>query len=256
MTLIHSIILGIVEGLTEFLPISSTGHMVLVSHFLKVENAATLATFEVVVQVGAIGAVILLFFKKLLQLNLAKKLAVAFIPTGIVGVIVYPFIKSWLQNPILVAVMLVIGGICILLVERWYEKKLDDGDVEIVHDLTYRQALLLGVYQALAVVPGVSRSGAMIIGGLTMKLPRKLLTEFTFLLAVPTMILATLYTIYKKHSELSFGSVVPILLGTIVSFVVALFVIKYFLAYIRSHSFKVFGWYRIIIGIILLVVLI
>jgi undecaprenyl-diphosphatase len=160
MTLIHSIILGIVEGLTEFLPISSTGHMVLVSHFLKVENAATLATFEVVVQVGAIGAVILLFFKKLLQLNLAKKLAVAFIPTGIVGVIVYPFIKSWLQNPILVAVMLVIGGICILLVERWYEKKLDDGDVEIVHDLTYRQALLLGVYQALAVVPGVSRSGA------------------------------------------------------------------------------------------------
>lgn len=256
MTLIQSIILGIVEGLTEFLPISSTGHMVLVSHFLNIDTSATLGTFEVVVQVGAIGAVVLLYFKKLLQMNLVKKLIVAFIPTGIVGILIYPFIKIWLQNPILVAVMLVIGGICILLVEKWYEKKYENGEVEIVHDLTYKQALLLGVYQALAVVPGVSRSGAMIIGGLTMKLPRKLLTEFTFLLAVPTMILATLYTIYKKHSELAFDSITPILLGTVVAFIVALFVIKYFLAYIRSHSFKIFGWYRIIIGVILLVILV
>lgn len=256
MTLLHSIILGIIEGLTEFLPISSTGHMVLASHFLHIKESATLTTFEVVVQVGAIGAVILLYFKKLKQYDLIKKLIVAFIPTGIIGVTVFPYIKQWLQNPLLVSFTLFTGGVCILLVERWYEKKIDEGVVEEVHNVTYKQAFLLGLYQAIAIIPGVSRSGAMIIGGLTMKLPRKLLTEFTFLLAVPTMIIATLYTIYKKHSELSFDSVTPILLGTVVSFIVALFVIKYFLAYIRSHSFKVFGWYRIIIGIILLVILI
>ena len=114
---------------------------------------------------------------------------------------------------------------------------------------------MLGIYQSLAVVPGVSRSGAMIIGGLTMRLSRKILTEFTFLLAVPTMVVATLYTIYKKHSELALDSVTPILFGTFVSFVVALFVIRYFLTYIRSHSFKIFGWYRILIGIILICIL-
>jgi undecaprenyl-diphosphatase len=255
MSLFHSLILGIIEGLTEFLPISSTGHMVLVSHFLGIKESATLMTFEVVVQIGAICAVILLYYKKLIQTGLIKKLVVAFLPTGLVGLLVFPYIKQWLQNPLLVSFTLLLGGICILLIENWYEKKIEDNEVEEIHSVTYKQALLLGCYQAIAVIPGVSRSGAMIIGGLTMKLPRKLLTEFTFLLAVPTMIIATLYTLYKKHSELTFDSIMPILLGTVVSFVVALFVIKYFLAYIRSHSFKVFGWYRIIIGIILLFVL-
>ena len=119
----------------------------------------------------------------------------------------------------------------------------------------YRQALLLGLYQAIAIVPGVSRSGAMIIGGLTMRISRKLLTEFTFLLAVPTMVIATAYTIYKKHSELAVESITPLIFGTTISFIVALIVIQYFLTYIRSHSFKIFGWYRIILGIILIWIL-
>jgi undecaprenyl-diphosphatase len=255
MTLFHSLILGLVEGFTEFLPISSTGHMVLVSHFFKMQDNASLATFEIVSQVGAIAAVAVLYFKKLFEIKMIKKLIIAFIPTGVIGLVVFPHIKAWLQNPLLVAFTMTIGGICILFVENWYEKKEENEDILETNKVTYKQAFLLGLYQAIAVIPGVSRSGAMIIGGLTMKLPRKVLTEFTFLLAVPTMVIATLYTLYKKHSELAFTDIMPIAFGTLISFVVALFVIKYFLAYIRSHSFKIFGWYRIVIGVILLVVL-
>lgn len=255
MTLLHSLILGIVEGLTEFLPISSTGHMILASHFLKLEENTTLATFEIVVQVGAITAVIFLYFKKLFDIGMIKKLIVAFIPTGIIGLAVFPHIKAWLQNPLLVAFTMTLGGMCILLVENWYAKKQDNEDILETNKVTYTQACMLGIYQAVAVIPGISRSGAMIIGGLTMKLPRKVVTEFTFLLAVPTMVIATLYTIYKKHSELSFTDITPIAFGTLISFIIALFVIKYFLNYIRSHSFKIFGYYRIIVGVILLLIL-
>lgn len=255
MTLFHSLILGIIEGLTEFLPISSTGHMVLVSHFMDMPKNAALATFEIVVQLGAISAVIFVYIKKLFELEMIKKLIIAFIPTGLIGLLVFPHIKGWLQNPLLVAFTMTLGGICILLVENWYEKKQKSEKINEGAKLTYKDAFMLGVYQALAVVPGVSRSGAMIIGGLTMKLPRKVVTEFTFLLAVPTLVMATLYTIYKKRSELVFDDITPIIFGSLVSFAIALLVIKYFLQYIRSHSFKVFGWYRIVLGIILLIIL-
>lgn len=255
MTLFHSFILGIVEGLTEFLPISSTGHMILVSHFLKIEENATLATFEVVSQVGAILAVVFLYFKKLFEIKMIKKLIIAFIPTGLIGLLIYPYIKTWLQNPLLVAFTMTLGGVAIIVVENWHEKKYKKDEKDNERVITYKEALLLGIYQAVAVIPGISRSGAMIIGGLTMKLPRKTLTEFTFLLAVPTMVIATAYTLYKKHSELVFTDTMPILFGTIISFIIALIVIRYFLNYIRSHSFKIFGWYRIILGIILLGIL-
>lgn len=255
MTIFHSLILGIVEGLTEFLPISSTGHMILVSHFLKMPEGATLATFEVVSQVGAIGAVVILYCKKLFEIKMVQKLVVAFIPTGIIGVLVYPYLKAWLENPLLVAYTMTLGGVCILFVENIYEKRITQGETIETHSISYRQALLLGLYQAIAIVPGVSRSGAMIIGGLTMRISRKLLTEFTFLLAVPTMVIATAYTIYKKHSELAIESITPLIFGTTISFIVALIVIQYFLTYIRSHSFKIFGWYRIILGIILIWIL-
>lgn len=255
MTLFDSLILGLVEGLTEFLPISSTGHMVLVSHFLKMPEGATLATFEVVSQVGAIGAVIVLYFKKLFEMQVIKKLIIAFIPTGMVGLLVYPYLKGWLQSPLLVAFSLTIGGCLILLVEHLYGNKKGVNDSHST-PLSYRQAFLLGIYQAIAVIPGVSRSGAMIIGGLTMNLSRKVLTEFTFLLAVPTMIIATAYTLYKRHGDLAIESISPLVFGTMVSFIVALIVIRYFLEYIQSHSFKIFGWYRIIVGLFLLFILI
>lgn len=255
MTILHAIILGIIEGFTEFLPISSTGHMILASHFLRMPDSATLATFEIVVQLGAILAVVVLYYKKLFQIEMIKKLTVAFIPTGIVGVAIYPQIKYLLGSPILVAVMLVVGGIIILLVERRYERETEEGKIVEISSISYKNAIILGLFQTIAIIPGVSRSGAMIVGGLWRRLSRKLLVEFTFLLAVPTMTVATLFTIYKKHDELSLNSVTPILIGTVISFVVALLVIKFALQYVRRHSFNIFGWYRIIVGIILLIIL-
>jgi undecaprenyl-diphosphatase len=254
----HAIILGIIEGLTEFLPISSTGHMILVSHFLRINDSATLDTFEIVVQLGAILAVVVVYYKKLFQVEMIKKLIIGFIPTGIVGVIVYPQIKNLLTGPnsaIIVASMLIIGGIIILLVERKYEKETEEGKIVEISSISYTNAIILGLFQALAIIPGVSRSGAMIVGGLWRRLSRKLLVEFTFLLAVPTMTVATLYTLVKKHNELSLESVSPIIIGTVISFVIALLVIKFFLQYIRRHSFNIFGWYRIIVGVILLIIL-
>lgn len=255
MTILQSIILGVTEGLTEFLPISSTGHMILVSHFFHIIDSVTLTTFEIVVQLGAILAVVVSFYKKLFRLEMIKKLIVAFIPTGIVGVIIFPYIKHLLGNPMLVAIMLTIGGVVILLVEKWYKKNLHEGNISDAVDISYKNALILGLFQTLAIIPGVSRSGAVIIGGLTQKLGRKVLVEFSFLLAVPTMIVATLYTLVKKHNELSIDSASPIIVGTVVSFIVAFIVIRFVLSYIKKHSFEIFGWYRIVVGVILMIVL-
>lgn len=255
MTLFQSIILGIVEGFTEFLPISSTGHMILVSTFMKIPESVTLTTFEIVVQLGAILAVVVSYYKKLFNIEIIKKLIVAFIPTGIAGAIIFPYIKHLLSSPMLVAVTLTLGGIVILLVEKQYAKHANEGRVSDLSEISYKNALILGCCQAVAIIPGVSRSGAVIVGGLMKNLSRKMLVEFSFLLAVPTMIVATLYTIVKKHSELGIDSISPIIVGTIISFVVAFTVIRVALSYIRKHSFEIFGWYRIVIGTILLVAL-
>ena len=255
MTTLQAVILGIVEGVTEFLPISSTGHMILVSHFLNIKESVTLTTFQVVVQLGAILAVVATYYKKLFNIRMLTKLAVAFIPTGLVGLLVFPYIKHLLGNPLLVAYMLIVGGLIILLVERRYERQTNNGEIIEIFEVSYKNALLLGLFQTLAIIPGVSRSGAVIIGGLLIRLSRKLLTEFAFLLAVPTMIVATAYTVLKKHDELSLDSLSPIIIGTVVSFIVAMLVIRFILNYVRSHSFVVFGWYRIVIGLLLLVVL-
>lgn len=254
MTISQSIILGIIEGLTEFLPISSTGHMIIVSHFLHIAESITLTTFQIVVQLGAILAVVVTYYKKLFKVNMIKKLIVAFIPTGVAGVIIFPYIKHLLENEKLVGIMLLLGGIVIIAIEKIYTKNKNDDSLDVSH-ISYKQALLLGLFQALAIVPGVSRSGAVIVGGLLQKISRKALIEFTFLLAVPTMTVATLYTILKKHNELSLDSVSPIVTGTVVSFIVALMVIRFALAYIRKRSFAIFGWYRIVVGIIILLVL-
>jgi undecaprenyl-diphosphatase len=256
MSTLHAIILGFVEGLTEFLPISSTGHMILMAHFLNMQESVTLNTFKIVVQVGAILAVVVSYYKKLFNIENIKKLTIAFIPTGIIGITVFPYIKHLLSSPLLVAVMLILGGIIILLVEKHYAEEIEEGKVIEMHQVSYKNAFFLGLFQALAIVPGVSRSGAVIVGGLYMRLSRKLLTEFAFLLAVPTMLVATAYTILKNYKDLSFDSISPIILGTIVSFIVAMFVIRMALKYIRSHSFNIFGWYRIVVGVILFLVLI
>jgi undecaprenyl-diphosphatase len=256
MTLLHTIILGIVEGLTEFLPVSSTGHMILVSHFLHIPEDVALTTFEIAVQVGAILAVVVTYYKKLFDIEMIKKLILAFIPTGVVGLFVFPYIKNLLTSPIIVASMLVLGGLCIIILEHRYEKQTEEGKIIEIFNLSYKNAFILGVLQSLAIIPGVSRSGAMIMGGLVMRLSRTMVTQFTFLLAVPTMIVATVYTLIKKHSQLSMDDLSLIVIGSSIAFVVALVVIRVFLEYIRRHSFQVFGWYRIIVGIILLFVLV
>ncbi len=251
MTLLQSIYLGIIEGLTEFLPISSTGHLILVSHLLEIPQDTFLVTFEIAIQLGAISAVVLLFWKRLMRISMLQKLVVGFLPTAIIGFLVYPYIKALLTNPIIVGVTLFIGGIIILFAENYYYKQQLLGAVELRHEVSMKQAFLLGIYQTIAMIPGVSRSGAIIVGGLFMKMERRLLTEFTFLLAVPTMSAATLYSLYKNHEVVMQTGNIPLLLtGALTSFIVATLVIKLFLDYIKRHTFVIFGIYRIILGII------
>lgn len=251
MTLIQALYLGIVEGLTEFLPISSTGHLILTSHYLRIEQSDFLVAFEIAIQLGAILAVLYMYWKRIFTVAMIKRLAVAFIPTGIAGVLLYPYLKILLQSPLLVGVTLFIGGVVILFVENMYYKWKENGEIVLRHDVTLKEAFLLGLYQVLAMIPGVSRSGAIIVGGLLMKLDRRMLAEFTFLLAVPTMSAATLYSFYKNYDVvMQAGNFSALMVGMLTSFVVATFVIKLFLDYIRQHTFIVFGFYRIIIGII------
>lgn len=255
MHIAESIILGIVEGLTEFLPISSTAHLILTSHLLELPQTTDHILFEIAIQFGAISAVVLMFFKKFLSLLRLKKLAFAFIPTGIVGLFLYPYLKLIFNTPIIIGFTLLVGGIVILFAEHFYAKAESKGEIEASHEITLKQALFLGCYQALAIIPGVSRSGAIIVGGLFHKMERRILTEFTFLLAVPTMLVATLYSLYKNRDVFFATSydMTPFILGFMSAFLVASFVIKFFLDYIKKHSFTVFGFYRIFLGIIVII---
>lgn len=251
MTSLQALYLGIVEGLTEFLPISSTGHLILFSHLLSIPQSDFLVAFEIAIQLGAIMAVVYMYYRRLFTIPTIKRLIIGFIPTGIAGFLIYPYIKPLLQSPLLVGSMLFLGGVIILFVEHYYYKAKERGDVELSHEVSYKQAFMLGLYQTLAMIPGVSRSGSVIVGGLLMKLDRTVLTEFTFLLAVPTMTAATLYSTYKNIDVvLHSGNLATLFIGMLTSFVVATFVIKLFLEYIRRHTFVVFGFYRIILGII------
>ncbi len=251
MTTLQALYLGIIEGLTEFLPISSTGHLVLATHLFQIPQTDYLVVFEIAIQLGAVLAVLYMYWKKIFTISTVKRLIVGFIPTGIAGLFVYPHIKSLLTNPLLVGATLFIGGIIILFVENAYYTWKSHDEIPLHHDVTMKQAFFLGLYQILAMIPGVSRSGSVIIGGLLMKLDRKVLTEFTFLLAVPTMAAATLYSFYKNiDMVMQTSNIAPLLVGMLSSFIVATFVIKLFLDYIRQHTFVAFGFYRIIIGII------
>ena len=198
MTSIHALILGIVEGLTEFLPISSTGHLILTSHLLQIPQTEFLIAFEIAIQLGAVLAVVCMFWKKLFTASMIKRLIVGFIPTGIAGLILYPYLKTLLSSPLIIGTMLFIGGIIILITEKLYAGWKINKTISTTQEISTLQAFYLGIYQIFAMIPGVSRSGAVIVGGLLMKLDRKTLTEFTFLLAVPTMAAATLYSFYKN----------------------------------------------------------
>lgn len=252
MTSIQAIILGIIEGFAEFLPISSTGHLILVAHILGIPNTDALKSFEIAIQLGAILAVLIFYFKKFLDIEILKKLFVAFLPTGILGFTLYKLIKDYLiGNMYIVVTALFMGGVIMLIAEKWYKdnNKEKTGIINI-KDLSYSDVLKLGLFQSIAMIPGVSRSGSTIIGGLTMGIPRAVLAEFTFLLAVPTMAAATGYDILKNYKIFSEGEIQTIAVGFFTSFIVAIVVVKWLLAYIKKHDFKIFAWYRIALSII------
>ncbi|MDO8408398.1 MAG: undecaprenyl-diphosphatase UppP [bacterium] len=257
MDIFESIILGIVEGATEFLPVSSTGHLILASSVLGVLQSDFVKTFEIAIQLGAILAVVVLYFKSFFDWRLLSKLAVAFIPTGIIGLALYKVITAYaFGNDILVLWALLIGGIALIAFERWHGKREDVATPIAPRDLTYRQALLVGLAQAVAIIPGVSRSGATILGGLALGINRATIVEFSFLLAVPTMVAATGLSLYKGEALAFSGQEwTALTVGFITSFVVALATVHWFLAYVRHHSFTSFGIYRILLSLVFFVYL-
>jgi len=244
MTIFQALVLGIIEGITEFLPVSSTAHLVLSADAMKLTGSEFLKSFEIIIQLGAILSVVVLYWKRFLNLEVLKKLVVAFIPTGIIGLTVYKAIKTMLGSVNVVLIALILGGVILILFKKFKEDAPDDPDMR---EITYRHALLIGLFQALAVVPGVSRSAATIIGGSLLGVSKRTIVEFSFLLAVPTMAAASGYELLKGHAALA-GNVSTLVVGFVVSFVVAIGAIKSFLAFVKSRSFAAFGWYRIAIA--------
>jgi undecaprenyl-diphosphatase len=257
MTILHSIILGIVEGISEFLPISSTGHMVLVSELLHISKDPFTKSFEIIIQLGAILSIVFLYWKTLVNnKHLVFKICVAFLPTAIIGLTLYKYVKVLLGSIYVVVGALFIGGIILMYFEKWAEiftKKRNIVSVERPEDISIKQAIYIGLYQTIAMIPGVSRSGATIVGGAFLGLSRKAIVEFSFLLAIPTMCAATALDILKNRASFSYDQINLLVVGLVVSFVVALLAVKTFLTYIEKNSFKVFGIYRICLALVYVV---
>ena len=251
MSYIQAIILAIIEGITEFLPISSTGHMIVASSVMGIAHEPFTKLFTVAIQFGAILSVIILYWKRFFQtVDFYLKLFVAFIPAVVFGILFNDAIDALLENVVVVGVTLLLGGVLFLFLDKLFN---DDGKTD--EPPTYTSALKIGLFQVIAMIPGVSRSAATIIGGLTQKMTRKAAAEFSFFLAVPTMFAATAKKIldyYKEGIELSATQVNVLVIGNIVAFIVAMIAIKSFIGYLTKHGFKLFGYYRIIVGLLIL----
>ncbi|MFA5023754.1 MAG: undecaprenyl-diphosphate phosphatase [Patescibacteria group bacterium] len=265
MTIFHGIILGVIEGLTEFLPISSTAHLILASDWLRLPTTEFLKTFEISIQLGAILAVVILYWKKIWSgWNLIFKIAAAFIPTAIIGLIFYKVVKNYLMdNNYIIAGALLVGGLILIIFEKYYSQKITSSTPENPLatnndkiNISYGQALIIGVFQALAIIPGVSRAAATIIGGLSLGINRKNIVEFSFLLAIPTMIAATGLDLYKSRAVLiGLGSqeLLIWLAGFAAALITAIIGVKFFIKFIQKNNFAPFGWYRIGLGLIVLI---
>jgi len=256
MNLIDAIILAIIEGLTEFLPVSSTGHMIIGSSFMGIADKDFTKLFTVFIQLGAILSVVVLYFKRFFKsINFYYKLIIAFIPAAIFGILFSDYIDQLLENPLAVAISLLVGGIILLFVDKWFNKPVYLEEEEI----DYLTALKIGFFQCIAMIPGVSRSGASIVGGMSQKLSRQVAAEFSFFLAVPTMFAATakkLIDYFKDGNALNSEQIKILAVGNIVAFIVALIAIKSFIGYLNKNGFKLFGYYRIILGLILIILLV
>jgi undecaprenyl-diphosphatase len=255
MDYIQAVVLAVVEGITEFLPVSSTGHMIIASSFFGIAHDDFTKLFTVVIQLGAILSVVVLYFKRFFQtIDFYLKLIVAFIPAVIFGLLFSKKIDALLENPITVAVSLVLGGIILLKVDDWFKPSEETQETE---KISYATAFKIGLFQCLAMIPGVSRSGASIIGGMSQKLSRTTAAEFSFFLAVPTMLGATVkkcYDYYKDGFVLSDDQINLLIIGNVVGFIVAMLAIKSFIGYLSKHGFKMFGYYRIIAGLAILII--
>jgi undecaprenyl-diphosphatase len=251
MTLLHALVLGIIEGITEFLPISSTAHLSLANHALGIVETEFVKSFDIIIQLGAILSVVVLYWRKFWNVDVLAKLVVAFIPTGIIGLTVYKAVKGYLLGnvPVMVAT-LVLGGVILILFDR---RQVPVGEEIDFSEITYQRALLIGLFQALAMVPGTSRSAATIIGGSLLGISRRTIVEFSFMLAVPTMLAASLYDLLKSHEAIA-TDVPALAVGFVVSFITAIIAIKGFLAVIKKRSFAAFGAYRIVLGLVVLLV--
>lgn len=253
MSVFDAFILALVEGLTEFLPVSSTGHMIITSSLLGIAHDPFTKTFTVAIQLGAITSVIILYWKRFFQTTeFYLKLLVGFLPAAIIGFILSDFIDSLLENVVVVAVTLILGGIVFLRIDHLFHETERNGK----SDITFPIALKIGFFQTIAMIPGVSRSAATIIGALTQKLNKKTAAEFSFFLAVPTMLAATGYKLLKFYQggfEFGNNEIILLAVGNIVAFIVAMLAIKTFITYLTNHGFKVFGYYRITLGAIILI---
>jgi undecaprenyl-diphosphatase len=267
MTTLEAIILGIVEGITEYLPISSTGHMILASYFMGIQEDAFTKLFEICVQLGAILSVVVLYWKKFIDFSKWQfyvKLVIAVIPALVLGFLFNDKIEALLESPTTVAITLVLGGIVLLFIDRIFKNQTVTEEPQIKP----RNAFVIGLWQCISMIPGVSRSAASIIGGMQQKLTRPLAAEFSFFLAVPTMAAATGYSLVLKHWDVNgvemkgyelmtqnSGNLSTFGIGTVVAFVVAMIAIKSFISFLQKYGFKMFGIYRIVVGIIILLVI-
>ena len=272
MNIFETIIIAIVEGLTEFLPVSSTGHMIITQNLLGVESTEFVKAFTFIIQFGAILSVVVLYWKRFFQLNRTPapkgasalkrllhkydfywKLLVAFIPAAVLGLLFSDMIDAMLESVTVVAITLILGGIFMLFCDKIFNKGSDDTQ------LTEKRAFWIGMFQCISMIPGVSRSMATIVGGMAQKLTRKAAAEFSFFLAVPTMFAATLYKMYKilktGGTEMIMDNMTTLIVGNLVAFIVAMLAIKFFISFVSKYGFKTFGWYRIIVGGIILIML-
>ena len=269
MSFFDVIIIAIIEGLTEFLPVSSTGHMIIAQHILGVESTDFVKAFTVIIQFGAILSVVCLYWKRFFRLNPGKvtdlksfihkfefywKLLIAFFPAAVFGLLFSDQIDDLLENVWVVAVMLVVGGVFMLFVDKWFNRP------DEKQEITEKKAFWIGMFQCIAMIPGVSRSMATIVGGMVQKLSRQKAAEFSFFLAVPTMFAATSYKVLKLFlepdgSSLLMDNLGALLVGNVVAFIVALLAIKFFIGFVTKYGFKAFGYYRIIVGGALLIMM-
>jgi len=254
MTEFQAIVIAIVEGITEYLPVSSTGHMIITSSLMGIHTDEFTKLYEVAIQLGAILAAVVLYWRKFFDIGNWRfylKLIIAVIPALVLGLLLSDLIDSLLESTFTVAVTLLFGGVVLLFVDRIFRHQTIDDEAEI----TNRKAVTIGLWQCLAMIPGVSRSAASIIGGMQQNLTRRLAAEFSFFLAVPTMCAATGYKLLKGYQQFDANSIKLLLIGNVVAFVVAMVAIKLFITFLQKYGFRAFGWYRIVVGIVLLVLL-